>query len=132
MNSLCEAKVRFGFPKNVVSFFPCFFFFQPFDNFINNFIVRFIYEDALAQLDFFPGNIYNLVFSDIKKNQIPKILPCGFLWPQSVNKILRFCSWYLKCLNKMSQMPGFCPNNSVPPIFCENNHFGIHLIVMKP
>ena len=45
-----------------------------------------------APLGFFSGNIYNCIFSD-KKNQIQKIGPHGFLWPEGVDKSLRFCSW---------------------------------------
>ena len=32
----------------------------------------------------------------------------------------------------MSQMPDFLPNNTILPIFYENNHFDIHLISVKP
>ena len=46
-----------------------------------------------AGLAFFPGNIYNFAIAG-NKDEIPKIGPNGFLWPQGVDKILRFCSWH--------------------------------------
>ena len=46
-----------------------------------------------VQLGFSHGNIFNFDFSD-KKIKFQKFCPCGFLWPQSVNKVLTFCSWY--------------------------------------
>ena len=57
-----------------------------------------------AQLDFFPGNIYNLAFVDKKKIKFYK-----FLRSQSVTIILRFCSLF-----------GLTPNK---PIFYRNNFF---------
>ena len=51
----------------------------------------------------------NLSFQMKKKFKFQKFYLHRFLWPQSVTKILRLCSWYgllhLQILNKMSQMP---------------------------
>ena len=60
-----------------------------------------------SQLEFFRGNIYNLVFSEKKSNS--KNLSTWVLRCQSVNKILRFCSgmhfapykFWRKCLRRL-------------------------------
>ena len=39
-----------------------------------------------AQLDFFPGNIYNFVFSDKTKFKFQKFCPHGFLWSKVLTK----------------------------------------------
>ena len=87
-----------------------------------------------AHLDFFPGNIYDLVLSEKKKLNSKRFVHVGFLWLQNFNKVLRFCSWYRvwKYLKKMFQMPDFCLNNSILPKVYGNKHFDIHLIANKP
>ena len=83
-----------------------------------------------AQLDFFPSNIHNLVFSGKKQNQIPKILSTWVFVAQISLKVWHFPAG-METLNKMSQMPNSCPHNSIPPIFYGNNYFDMHLIVIK-
>ena len=91
--SYAKEKVRYNFLKNAkISLLPCFWAHKY--NFMNNFIVGFMYEDDVTQVDLSSGNVYyKLVFSD-KKNQIPKTFPMWVLCPWNVDKILRFCCWY--------------------------------------
>ena len=56
-----------------------------------------MYEDDMGPTWFFFIVIsITLTFQIKKKIKFPKFYPCGFLWSQSVNKVLRFCSWKTK------------------------------------
>ena len=73
--SYVKKKVRYSFQKNIkISLLPCFWAHKY--NFINNFIVKFMYEDDVTpSLFLFSDNIYT-----ISKNQISKVLPlCVFV-----------------------------------------------------
>ena len=79
MESYAKEKVRHSFPKNVkISLLPCFWDHKY--NFINNFIVRFVYEDEVT-----PSSFFALVIS---------IWPCLFKWK---NKIQNFCPFGFLC-----------------------------------
>ena len=98
MKSLSEAKVRYSYQKirnEKFHFIPGFWgilrFYQQFH--CN------IYVWRLCE----PNLIFFLIISitlsfQIKKIQIPKILSTWIFVAQSVNKILRSCSWYGICL----------------------------------
>ena len=92
VKNLSEAKLRYGLPKNVkFDFCPVFGLFY---DFLNNFIVRFMYEyDVTPSWFLFWWYLYSLAFSD-KKIKFQKFCPCGILCPWNGNKILRFCNWY--------------------------------------
>ena len=80
MKSLSKAKVRYYSPpkKSKISLLPCFWA-NKFD--INNLIARFMYEDDVTTSFFCSGNIYVTLSIQIKKNQIPKILPMWVFVP---------------------------------------------------
>ena len=88
-----------------------------------------------AQLDFFLVKSITLSFQ-IKKTKFQKFCPHGFLWPQRVEKILKFCSWYrlwhlINFEHNVSDAWFFYPNNSIPSVSYGNNHFHIHLIAIN-
>ena len=134
MKSLSQAKVRYGFPKNVKFHF-CLIFWA---------VLRF-YQQFHCKICVWrwygPNLIFFLVISitlsfQIKKMKFQKFCPRGFLWPEIVNKTLRFCCWYgLWHLINFEQNVSDAwlhPNNSISPIFYGNNHFDIPLIAVKP
>ena len=93
IESISEAAIEILLPQKIkISLLPCFWANKL--DFINNFLVRFSYEDAVTPSWFFSGNIYTTLSLWIKKFKFQKFCPCGFLCLQSVDKILRFCSWY--------------------------------------
>ena len=87
---LCQRESEMQLPKKCLNVtFACFGAHKY--NFINNFFVKFVYEDDATPSWFL---LYNLVFSD-KKNQIKKkVCTCGFLCPRNFDKIMRFWCWY--------------------------------------
>ena len=95
-----------------------------------------MYEDDVGPTWVFPGNIYNLVFSD-KKNSNPTHFACmGYCGYKVLTKFWDFAAGMdfetSRILNKMSQINDLSPNNSNPPMFYENNHFDIYLTAIKP
>ena len=92
MKSSSEAKLRYYFPKNIkfhfcLVFWAIFWFYQQFHCKI------YVWRWCQSNLGFFMVISITLIFQ-IKKFKFPKFCSCGFLWSQSVNKVLRFCSWY--------------------------------------
>ena len=66
-----------------------------FYNFINNFTEDLCMKMMWGQLDFFLViSIANSAFSDKRNSNSKKLCPSQFLWPWSVDKVLRFSTWY--------------------------------------
>ena len=86
MNNLSQVKKRYSFPVCII--------YCAILQFHKQFHCKsYVWRWCWLNLVFVLGNTYNLVFSEKKNSESKNFVHMGFLWSQSVNKILKFCSW---------------------------------------